>query len=108
MTAEEADRLMKTKSRHAAEARMVRTYAACVGLCVAVWLTAAVQYTLYQQEMMDQMEAIFEALGEKENQQEQAKTAASVDVAAYQCEKVGHPSLWGRRARMYACLVVYA
>ena len=30
MTAEEADRLMKTKSRHAAEARMVRMYAACV------------------------------------------------------------------------------
>lgn len=38
MTAEEADRLMKTKSRHAVEARMVRTtLCACMRVCMCVY-----------------------------------------------------------------------
>lgn len=71
---------------------MVRMCGGAALACMARSLTDMSHCTTpltphHQQEMMDQMESIFESLGEKENQQEHAKTVASVDVAAYQCEK---------------------
>jgi hypothetical protein len=40
------------------------------------------------QELMDQLKSVFESLAEKEERQEHAKSVASVDITAYQCEKV--------------------
>lgn len=37
---------------------------------------------------MEQLDSVFESLAEKENRMEHAKSVASVDVTAYQCQKV--------------------